>query len=177
MKSVLSWSSGVGMSRPHFILRSKARWRTVSSSSFVHSCVLIKSRPRRSVFIFILSFLCCKLWQATRKGVPAEVVTSGHVPPRPGHPQEVAPEAVTSGHVRLRAGHPPRPPARGGPLRRQLKHLNNRIERRDQAGESTGPEIGSDAALHAKDAGACAQRADAVPGPERAGAEGCSSPR
>src|SRR5579859_6063388 len=51
MKSVLSRSSRVGRSRPHFILRSKASCRTVSSSSFVHSCVPMKSLPRKFVFI------------------------------------------------------------------------------------------------------------------------------
>src|SRR5580700_4212500 len=53
MKRVLSSNRRVGRSSPHFILRSKARWRTVSSSSFVHSCVVIKSRPRKLVFIVV----------------------------------------------------------------------------------------------------------------------------
>src|SRR5215470_7054118 len=48
---VLSSSKRVGRSSPHFILRSKARCSTVSNSSLVHSCVLIKSRPRKLVFI------------------------------------------------------------------------------------------------------------------------------
>src|SRR5258708_37668187 len=55
---VLSSSKRVGRSSPHFILRSEARCSTVSNSSLVHSCVLIKSRPRKFVFIIIRSFLC-----------------------------------------------------------------------------------------------------------------------
>src|SRR6266700_7243333 len=51
MKRVLSSNKREGRSSPHFILRSKARCSTVSSSSFVHSWVLIKSLPRRFVFI------------------------------------------------------------------------------------------------------------------------------
>src|SRR5579859_2361215 len=54
MKRVLSSSSREGRSSPHFILRSKARCRTVSSSSFVHSWVVIKSLPRK--FVFIVGF-------------------------------------------------------------------------------------------------------------------------
>src|SRR6266581_282947 len=54
---VLSSSNRVGRSSPHFILRSKARCSTVSNSSLVHSCVLIKSRPRKLVFILSRSFL------------------------------------------------------------------------------------------------------------------------
>ena len=57
MKRVLSSSRRVGRSRPHFILRSKASWRTVSSSSLVHSWVLMKSRPRKLVF------MCCPFFR------------------------------------------------------------------------------------------------------------------
>src|SRR5258708_37798539 len=47
---VLSSSKREGRSRPHFILRSEARCSTVSNSSLVHSCVLIKSQPRQFAF-------------------------------------------------------------------------------------------------------------------------------
>src|SRR5579863_7287233 len=51
MNRVLSASSRVGRSSPHFILRSEASCSTVSSSSLLHSCVLMKSRPRKLVFM------------------------------------------------------------------------------------------------------------------------------
>src|SRR6266568_3507005 len=54
IKRVLSSSSREGRSSPHCILRSKASRRTVSSSSLVHSWVLIKSLPRR--FVFMIGF-------------------------------------------------------------------------------------------------------------------------
>src|SRR5579885_2853524 len=97
MKSVLSWSSGVGMSRPHFILRSKARCKTVSSSSFVHSCVLIKSRPRRSVFIVLYPFSVVSPDRPPARGGPRGGHFWSRPPPRPparatrpGHPPGVA---------------------------------------------------------------------------------------
>src|SRR5713226_1536850 len=79
MKRVLSSSKRVGRSSPHCILRSKARWRTVSSSSLVHSCVLIKSRLRRLVFILGISFL----FQA-QIIAPYELVLSPHRPAKKG---------------------------------------------------------------------------------------------
>src|SRR6202165_4720392 len=62
MKRVLSSSRRVGRSRPHFILRSKASLRTVSSSSWVHSWVLMKSRPRKLVFMRCPFFRCLFVW-------------------------------------------------------------------------------------------------------------------
>src|SRR5205807_7017600 len=103
MKRVLSSSKRLGRSSPHFILRSKARWRTVSSSSLLHSWVLIKSRPRRFVFILYCPFY---LWSLFLEG------ERGFGDP---HPDRYVGHTVSSGDLNAQHTLPSPPkPRRGG---------------------------------------------------------------
>src|SRR6266568_3260425 len=78
IKRVLSSSSREGRSSPHCILRSKASRRTVSSSSLVHSWVLIKSLPRR--FVFMIGFPFSGLVEQAQKAEKSAPTLVGHDP-------------------------------------------------------------------------------------------------